>query len=72
VSLASAGCLLWLQRLQPGLAAIAVAALGYQAWLVLRLPARRRTARMLAILCASVGGSTLVALAWIWTSLRYR
>jgi hypothetical protein len=72
VSLASTGCLVWLQRLQPGLAAIAVAALGYQAWLVLRLPARRRTLRVLAILWVSVGGSTLMALAWLWTSLRYR
>jgi hypothetical protein len=72
VSLASAGCLLWLQRLQPGLVATAVIALGYQAWLVLRLPPHRRTVGVLAVLWGSLGGSSLVALAWLWTSLRYR
>jgi hypothetical protein len=72
VSLASAGCLLWLQRLQPGLVALAVVALGYQAWLVFRLPGHRRTVRMLAILWGSLGASSLVAMAWLWTSLRYR
>ena len=72
MSLASTGCLLWLQRLQPGLAAVAAAALGYQAWLVLRLPSPRRTRKVLSIFWGSLAASTLVALAWLWTSLRYR
>lgn len=70
--MASAGCLLWLQRLQPVLASVAVAALSYQAWLVWRRPALLRTTTMLLILWGSIGSSSLVALAWIGLWLRYR
>jgi hypothetical protein len=72
VSVASATCLLWLQRLQPVLATIAVTALGYQAWLVCRRPPSRRTTVMLAILWGSVGCSALIAVAWVGLWLRYR
>ena len=72
MSVASAGCLLWLQRLQPLLAAIAVSALIYQAWLVWRRPALQRTTTMLLILWASLGLSSFVALVWLGSWLRYR
>ncbi len=72
MSVASAGCLLWLQRLQPLLAAIAVSALSYQAWLVWRRPTLQRTPTMLRILWGSLGISSFVALVWLWSWLRYR
>jgi len=72
VSVVSAGCLLWLQRLQPLLAVVAVTALSYQVWLVWRRPAALRTRAMLLILWGSVGSSSLVAVAWIGLWLRYR
>ena len=72
MSIASAGCLLWLQRLQPVLVTIAIAALSYQAWLVWRRPARLRSPAMLLILWGSLGSSSLMALAWVGLWLRYR
>ena len=72
MSVVSAGCLLWLQRLQPVLAVIAVVALSYQVWLVWRRPAVLRTRAMLLILWGSIGSSSLVALTWIGLWLRYR
>jgi hypothetical protein len=72
VSVLSAGCLLWLQRLQPVLALVAVATLSYQAWLVWRRPACLRTRAMLLILWGSIGSSSLVALMWVGLWLRYR
>ncbi len=38
VSILSAGCVLVLQELQPLFAVVAVLALGYESWLVLRRP----------------------------------
>jgi len=72
VSVVSAGCLLWLQRLQPILVLVAAAALSYQAWLVWRRPAFLRTRAMLLILWGSIACSSLVALSWIVLWLRYR
>jgi hypothetical protein len=72
VSVASAGCLFWLQRLQPLLVLVAAAALSYQVWLVWRRPAVRRTMAMLLILWASIGTSSLVALTWVALWFRYR
>ena len=72
MSVVSAGCLLWLQRLQPVLALVAVAALGYQAWLVWRRPAPLRTRRC----CSSCGAASdpvrSSASAWVGLWLRYR
>jgi hypothetical protein len=68
----SAGCALWLERLQPLFILVAVSALVYQGYLVWRRPARRRTTQMLMILWASVGVSVLVFASWIALSLRYR
>ena len=72
MSVVSAGCLLWLQRLQPLLAVVAVTALSYQVWLVWRRPAGQRTRAMLLILWGSIASSSLVALAWVGLWLRYR
>lgn len=72
MSVASATCLLWLQRLQPMLALVAMAALSHQAWLVWRRPASSRTTAMLVILWGSFGSTALVASAWVGLWLRYR
>jgi hypothetical protein len=72
LSLLSAGCLLWLERLQPVFAALAVAALVYQGWLVWRRPAYLRTRQVLVIFWASIGTSVMVLLVWVTSWLRYR
>jgi hypothetical protein len=72
VSFLTAGCLLVLERLQPLFFAIAVAALAYQAWIVLRRPAPARTAGMKAALAASVVVNGLLIGSWIVLSIRYR
>ena len=61
----SAGCVLWLQQLQPVWPLSRCAALSYQAWLVWRRPAFLRTRAMLLILWGSIGSSSLVALVWV-------
>jgi uncharacterized membrane protein SirB2 len=72
VSVVSAGCVLWLDRLQPLFAAVAISALVYQGWLVWRRPPHPRTRLMKVILWVS-GATTLtigVGLVVLW--LRYR
>jgi hypothetical protein len=72
VSLLSAGCLIWLQRLQPLFFTAAVASLVYQVWVVRRRPPKLRTWGMKTILAASlVLNGTLIA-GWIALSIRYR
>jgi len=71
-SLLSAGCLLWLERLQPLFFTVAVATLGYQVWLVRRRPPSRRTWGVKAILVASVLLNVLVIAGWVVLSVRYR
>jgi len=72
VSVLSAGCLIWLDALRPVLAATGVAALGWQAWLVWRRPAARRTAVMLTILAGTAAVNLLAGLFWAVLSWRYR
>jgi hypothetical protein len=72
LSVASAGCLLWLEALRPLFAALAAGALVYQAWLIARRPPARRTRRMWGILAASVGVNALVVLVWVALWLRYQ
>jgi hypothetical protein len=72
VSLFSAGCLFWLERLQPLFVAIAATALGYQVWLVRRRPASRRTKTVMIILWTSIATSALVLATWVGLWLRYR
>jgi len=72
VSILSAGCLFWLEALQPLFAAIAVGSLGFQGWLVWRRPAYRRTRRVMAILWSSVATSALVLVVWVGLWWRYQ
>lgn len=72
MSLLSAGCLFWLERLQPVFAVLAVGALGYQGWLVWRRPRERRGRMALSIFWTSVGINALVLLTFVALSYRYR
>jgi hypothetical protein len=67
----SAGCIFWLQALQPVFASVALAALAYQMWLVWGRPCRR-TKTVLAILWSSIALSGLIFTAWGLAWLRYR
>jgi hypothetical protein len=71
VSITSAGCVLWLEQLQPLFASLALTTLAYQGWLVLRRPRNRRTPTMLALLGASLVTTLAVAAALVVLSLRY-
>jgi len=72
VSVLSAGCVLWLQELQPLFISVALLALGYQVWLVRRRPPQRRTRKVLAILWSSVALNVLLFAGWGALWLRYR
>ena len=72
MSVASAGCLFWLETLQPLFAVIAVASLAYQGWLVWQRPGYRRTKLVMTILWASVATSALVLVTWLALWFRYR
>ena len=61
-----------LQRLQPVFFVVAVAALMYQAWLVLRRPPSLRTAGTKSILAVSLLLNTLMIGSWVVFSIRYR
>ena len=71
-ALLSAGCLLWLERLQPLFFAVAVASLGYEAWLVRSRPPAKRTWGMKTILAVSVALNVMVIGGWVALSIRYR
>jgi hypothetical protein len=71
-SVLSAGCLLWLQRLEPVFFALATGTLAYQAWLVFKRPPPMRTAGMKTILAASVALNAMLLGAWIVLAIRYR
>jgi hypothetical protein len=72
VSVVTAGCLVWLERLQPVFAALMVCTLAYESWLVWRRPPHRRTRAMLAILWTSIAVCVLMVLTWTGLWLRYR
>ena len=72
MSLLSAGCLFWLERLQPLFAVLAVAGLVYQSWLVWRRPFMRRTRRVMAVYATSLTVNAGVLALWVWLWLRYR
>lgn len=72
MSLLSAGCLFWLERLQPLFAVLAVAGLVYQSWLVWRRPFMRRTRRVMAVYATSLTVNAGVLALWGWLWLRYR
>ena len=72
MSLLSAGCLFWLERLQPVFVAVAVVGIAYQSWLVWRRPAMRRTRAIMAVYAASLAVNGAVLALWVWLSVRYR
>ena len=72
VSLLSAGCLFWLERLQPLFFTMAIGSLVYQTWAVRRRPPSMRTWGMKAILAASLGVNGMLIAGWIVLSVRYR
>ena len=72
MSVVSAGCSVWLQRFQPVFASLAITALVYQAWLVWRRPARRRTRMMLVILWTSVSATVAIGAVMLVLWHRYR
>ena len=71
-SLLNAGCLLWLQRLEPVFFALALITLAYQTWLVLRRPPAMRTWGVKTILAASLALNAALIGGWIVLAVRYR
>jgi hypothetical protein len=71
-SLLNAGCLFWLQRLQPLLFTVAVGSLLYQLWIVRRRPATLRRWGVKTILALSLALNVMVVATWIVLSVRYR
>ena len=70
-SVLSAGCLIWLQRLQPLFFAVAVASLAYQVWLIWQRPRHARTRGMKLILAISALINIILIAGWIVISIRY-
>jgi hypothetical protein len=70
-SLLSAGCLFWLERLQPLFFTVAVVSLVYQVWIVRRRPPSMRTWGVKAIFAVSLILNVLVIGGWIVLSIRY-
>jgi len=71
LSLLSAGCLFWLERLQPVFLTIALGGLAYQVWAVKRRPPFLRTRAIKTILWASLAVNLLVIGTWIGLWFRY-
>ena len=71
ISFLSAGCLLWLERLQPVFFSVALASLVHQVWLVWRSAPDRRTRGMKLTLAASLFVNAVMIAGWIFLSIRY-
>lgn len=72
MSLLSAGCLFWLERLQPLFVVLAVFGVAYQSWLVWRRPFVRRKRAVVAVYIVSLGVNVGVLALWVWLAVRYR
>jgi hypothetical protein len=72
LSLFSAGCLFWLERLTPLFFTVAVGSLVYQVWAVRKRPPFMRTWGVKAILTVSLVLNILVIGGWIVLAIRYR
>ena len=68
----SAGCLLWLQRLQPLFFVLALGALAYQGWLMRRRPSKPGNWKLRTVLAASLAVNVMMIAGWIVISVRYR
>jgi hypothetical protein len=71
-SLVSAGCLYWLQKLQPLFLTMSVAALVYQVWAVSTRPPFLRTWGVKLILYSSLLINSSVLGLWVFLWFRYR
>jgi hypothetical protein len=69
--LLSAGCLFWLQRLQPVFLTVALGSLAYQGWLVQRRPPSSRGLGVTAIFGASLIVNLVVLGSWSVLWFRY-
>ena len=72
LSLLSASCLFWLERLQPVFLAIAVGSLVYQGWAVRRRPPFLRTWGIKTIFGVSLVLNVAVIGTWVALWFRYR
>ena len=72
LQLLSAGCLIWLQRLQPLFFALAVGAFVYQGWLVRRRPPQPGNWKVRTVLAVSLALNVIMIGGWIVISVRYR
>ena len=72
LSLFSAACLFWLERLQPLFFTLAVGSLVYEVWVVRRRPPFLRTWGVKTILGVSLVVNVLVIGLWIALWVRYR
>ena len=68
----SAGCQLWLQRLQPLFFAVALVSLVYQIWLIRTRPPTRRKFAVKAVLAGSLLLNFVVIGGWTALLIRYR
>lgn len=68
----SAGCQLWLQRLQPLFFAVAILSLAYQIWLIRTRPPWRRKFAVKGVLAGSLLLNFVVVGGWIALLIRYR
>jgi uncharacterized membrane protein len=71
LSLLSAGCLFWLQRLQPVFLTVALGSLAYESWLVRRQLPGLRTMGVKATLGASLVVNLAVLGSWVVLWFRY-
>jgi len=67
----SAGCQLWLQRLQPLFLAVALLSLVYQIWLIRTRSPNQRKFAVKVILAGSLLMNFVVIGSWIALSVRY-
>jgi hypothetical protein len=72
LSIVSAGCQIWLERLQPLFFGVAIAALGYQIWLLRTRPPTNRKRSVKVVLAASLVLNFGVVGGWIALLIRYR
>ena len=72
LSLVSAGCQIWLLRLQPLFFAVALGALAYQIWLLWTRPQNRRKLSVKVILALSLFLNFVVVGGSIALMIRYR
>ena len=70
--LVSAGCLYWLEKLQPVFLSLALLSMAYQIWAVSTRPRFLRTPGVMLILDGSLAINFLVIGGWVFLWFRYR